>query len=180
MGLHFLKCKSTVLCEYIFWRNRSRWNSKTVASNTRQMISFTCPRKLLWLPWNGNRSTSIRTSHNSLMPPHSPHSSKSGLHLPLAVYWWFSTSWKIWCCTILFPASTTFAKLTENKCACNRLLQHVLLQGDLCLMAQRLIASLKSQAAKATVPNAKRVEVVSALIWKCVMESTRRSNGEHL
>ncbi|KAI5332713.1 hypothetical protein L3X38_022842 [Prunus dulcis] len=39
------------------------------------------------------------------------------------------------------------------------------------------IAALKSKAASATVPNPTRVEVVSALIWKCVMEASRSNLG---
>ncbi|CAL8150448.1 unnamed protein product [Prunus armeniaca] len=39
------------------------------------------------------------------------------------------------------------------------------------------IAALKSKAASTTVPNPTRVEVVSALIWKCVMEASRSNLG---
>ncbi|PQM43088.1 BAHD acyltransferase [Prunus yedoensis var. nudiflora] len=39
------------------------------------------------------------------------------------------------------------------------------------------IAALKSKAASATVPNPTRVEVVSALIWKCMMEASRSNLG---
>ncbi|XP_009371380.2 BAHD acyltransferase At5g47980-like [Pyrus x bretschneideri] len=39
------------------------------------------------------------------------------------------------------------------------------------------IAALKSKAASATVPNPTRVEVVSALIWKCAMEASRSNLG---
>ncbi|PQQ14796.1 BAHD acyltransferase [Prunus yedoensis var. nudiflora] len=38
------------------------------------------------------------------------------------------------------------------------------------------IAALKSKAASAAVPNPTRVEVVSALIWKCVMEASRSNS----
>ncbi|KAK9937560.1 hypothetical protein M0R45_014339 [Rubus argutus] len=39
------------------------------------------------------------------------------------------------------------------------------------------IAALKSKAASAAVPNPTRVEVVSALIWKCAMEASRSNLG---
>ncbi|PRQ30640.1 putative vinorine synthase [Rosa chinensis] len=39
------------------------------------------------------------------------------------------------------------------------------------------ILSLKSKAASATMPNPTRVEVVSALIWKCAMEASRSKFG---
>ncbi|XP_050370535.1 BAHD acyltransferase At5g47980-like [Argentina anserina] len=42
--------------------------------------------------------------------------------------------------------------------------------------ASRLTA-LKSKAASASVPNPTRVEVVSALIWKCAMEASRSNLG---
>ncbi|CAL8150447.1 unnamed protein product [Prunus armeniaca] len=38
------------------------------------------------------------------------------------------------------------------------------------------IAALKSKAPSAAVPNPTRVEVVSALIWKCVMEASRSNS----
>ncbi|XP_048425680.1 BAHD acyltransferase At5g47980-like isoform X2 [Pyrus x bretschneideri] len=39
------------------------------------------------------------------------------------------------------------------------------------------IAALKSEAASASVPNPTRVEVVSALIWKCAKEASRSNLG---
>ncbi|KAK9927319.1 hypothetical protein M0R45_024507 [Rubus argutus] len=39
------------------------------------------------------------------------------------------------------------------------------------------IAALKSRSASATVPNPTRVEVVSSLIWKCLMEASRANSG---
>ncbi|XP_020416938.1 BAHD acyltransferase At5g47980-like [Prunus persica] len=39
------------------------------------------------------------------------------------------------------------------------------------------IATLKLKAASAMVPNPTRVEVVSALIWKCAMEASRSNSG---
>ncbi|XP_068309641.1 BAHD acyltransferase At5g47980-like [Pyrus communis] len=39
------------------------------------------------------------------------------------------------------------------------------------------IAALKSKSASSTVPNPSRIEVVSALVWKCTMEASRSNSG---
>ncbi|XP_050370789.1 BAHD acyltransferase At5g47980-like [Argentina anserina] len=105
----------------------------------------------------------------------------------------FSTFIKSWSAAALVPSSTTdhpvvpadfgaaaflyppqdflnspkpLVEFIQGKCITRRLV----------FDASR-IAALKSKAASASVPNPTRVEVVSALIWKCAMEASRSNLG---
>ncbi|BFG40576.1 hypothetical protein CerSpe_268500 [Prunus speciosa] len=79
---------------------------------------------------------------------------------------------------VLLPAATVFPpqdffnspqpimELTKENCITKRF-----------VFDASKIAALKSKAASAAVPNPTRVEVVSALIWKCALQASRSNLG---
>ncbi|XP_009371382.2 LOW QUALITY PROTEIN: BAHD acyltransferase BIA1 [Pyrus x bretschneideri] len=65
-----------------------------------------------------------------------------------------------------FSSSKPIVEFAENKCVTKRF-----------VFDAAKIAALKSKAASITLPNPTRVEVVSALIWKCATEASRSNLG---
>lgn len=67
----------------------------------------------------------------------------------------------------LFRPTPQFGKFAKEKCITKRF-----------VFESSKIASLKSKAASAAVQNPTRVEVVSALIWKCAMKASSTANSD--